>query len=197
MKDRLIQFPVTKNVLCIACTCVLFTFLVALTHVNYCYAIEYLNYTNDKYKVQFQYPAGSILIDQIPPVMAVSSNSTNETFAINYVFDFSVPQWFGTADLQLATTKDFEIARAESEYPVLEYMSPWFTNFHGHKAGTYTLTTKGSDYDKEKIFKMQAWLINIGPHGYYILYDTERTVFDSPEGIESRNHFINSIKFLE
>ena len=78
-------------------------------------------------------------------------------------------------------------------------MSPWFTNFHGHQAGTYVLTTKGSDADEdtERIFKSQEWLVYIGPHVYYIFYESPRDRFDSNDGTEIRNHFINSIRFIE
>jgi hypothetical protein len=170
-----------------------------VTLADYGHAVEYLNYTNNEYKVQFQYPSDSIVLDQTPPMIMVSPNSTEDVFLVIYVFDFNDPQWFGTSDLELATNRQFDSSRTGSEFTVLEYMSPWFTNIHGHKAGTYILTTKGSeaDDDKEKILKTQEWLIHIGPHGYHLVYNAPADEFDSKQGIDSRAHFINSIKFLK
>ena len=43
---------------------------------------------------------------------------------------------------------------------------------------------------------MQLWIMFVGSRHYKINFISTQDMFDSPENIEIRDHFIKSIKFL-
>jgi hypothetical protein len=123
-------------------------------------AIDYSNFTNDAYKVQFQYAFDSLLIDDVRQMVMIISNSTGKgavAMQVSYVIDFKAPQLYGTTDLQVGTNKAFDELPSMSEYQVLDYMLPWFTSIYSHKAGTFMVTTKRSDISEDTMYKDQNW----------------------------------------
>ena len=164
-------------------------------------AIQFSNYTSDKYQIQFQYPSNWELkekmgrFDEGTDLAITSPYLPGGAIYIGYGDDLRSS--FGSPDFTSAFYKLFkeEISRDYSkEYNIIE--KPSFPTIDGQKAGTFLVSSKDKYEDNPSTWGTQMWLVYVGDHGYLITFFTTTDVFDNPENVQVRDHFIKSIKFL-
>ncbi len=176
---------------------VTYALLVITTNANDILALQYTNYTNQKYGIQFEYPSTWILNE--------SKNTVGEGHAIKIyrgnsevgfigvrVFD-DLMRGLGSTNLRSAVNTGFDLMTREFRVKG----SPSFITMDGRDAGTF-LFMNG---DNETSLISQLWITIVGHHGYTFDFiapkDRSYTEdFDSPDNVGIRDHFIKSVKFL-
>jgi hypothetical protein len=164
------------------------TFSLLLVTDNDVFAIEFSNYTSEKFEIEFEYPSDWNIEEKTSrfdsnPSISISKPGTIGMMVILFDKDHK------SSDIEELTNSEFKqytIPGLESK--VIE--SPSFLTIDGEKAGTY-LFTMGNN-----IIATQNWHVYNGNDKYSFGFLASPTEFDSPENIEIRDHFIKSIKFL-
>lgn len=163
------------------------------------FALQYSNYTSDKYQIQLQYPVGwdvtekQSRFDEGTDLKIQSNTSPSGLILMQYLNLTEEPvSDFQTSFYQLyksSITGDYS-----KEVKVIE--QPSFTTIDGQKAGTYLYTTKDKYEDFAVKVAAQYWFVLTGKSGYLLAFDATSNVFDDPQIKEIRDQFIKSIKFL-
>jgi len=172
------------------------TFVVTVTHPVS--AIQYSNYTSDKYQVQFQYPSTWTLnekTNRFETGSEIKIDSPNlDFFGIGYADDLI--RGFGTTNLQSAVIDFLKGITSDytKDYRVIE--SPSFIKIGNESAGTFLYTIQDKYETTPTNIAHQIWIVFVGNHGYTISFLGSPSTFDSPENTEIRDHFLKSIKFL-
>jgi hypothetical protein len=164
------------------------------------FALEYSNYTSDKYQIQFQYPSDWTLHEKTDrfetgtAIQITPNSNPNGFLGIGYEDDLI--RGFGTSDLQSATSAflNYMTSDYSKEYRTIE--APSFVNIDGQKTGTFLFTTEDKYETNPLPIAMQVWLVYVGSHGYNINFMATTDTFDSTQNIEIRDHLIKSLKFL-
>ena len=168
---------------------------------NNAFAIEFSNYTSEKYGVQFQYPSDWIIkektsrVDNDSDIIILDYLSNrnimigcfNSTTPLVNLFDIYGFQTYMTFMHGAATSI------SGKEYKTIK--EPSVTYIDGKETGTFLITEQDKyDYNAIKYAK-QIWIINYDPE-CILSFVSPTTIFDDPENIAIRDHFINSIKFI-
>ena len=177
------------------------TSMFMLTVGNNVFAIEYTNYTSEKYKIQFQYPTDWTVTEKTSRFESGEDISVNPptlsqgSFKIMYGDEDLVTD-YGSSDIQTATYNLLEsFTQGTNEARIIE--KPSFTTIDSQKTGTFLITLE-EKYEKYPIkIATQQWLTFVGDRGCIIGYVASTGSFDNQENIEIRNHFIKSIKLLD
>jgi hypothetical protein len=173
------------------------TFMFLLESLNSALAVEYLNFTSDKYGIQFEYPMAWQIKEKAgrfdPGPEIEVSPSLNTIINIFYTDDLT--KGYGTTDLRNAVYKSFREIMTDyrNEHRAIE--DPSFLKIGGKEAGTFLTTSKDKYEDYASTWGIQNWIVFDNNHGYLISFMTTTDIFDNPENIEIRDHFIKSIKF--
>lgn len=173
------------------------------TPENYAFAIEFSNYTSEKYGIQFEYPEWKIneksRFDSAPDMMIAdfsSSRSFNLGFPISSggslanVLDILGFEKVIQLALHIAT-KGFEEAY---EAKIIE--EPSMMSIDGKETVTFLVTSEDKYEPYAVKYARQFWITNVNDKLYAFKFIAPTTIFDDPENIEIRDHFIKSIKFL-
>lgn len=156
------------------------------------------NYSSNLYQIQFQYPAAWELNEKTSRFdegtdISISGFSPSGLIAIQYLNTST------TQNLDfLSAVYDFFKSSIDSdyskEYKVIE--QPSFVTIDNRKAGTYLFTQKDKYEEFATKWASQIWVVYVGNHGYLLSFMASTNVFDSPEVKNTRDQFIQSIKFL-
>jgi hypothetical protein len=165
---------------------------------NNAFAIEYTNYTSEKYGIQFKYPVDWSLSEKNSRFEEggdIEFKSGTSQFSI---FRYDDPiEAFGSSDLETATEDGLSgYINSMYEFDVRTIEDPSYITIDGQKAGTFLVTFKDKYDDFAVKGANQQWNIFVGDHVYQILNIEPTSSFDSPENTEIRNTFIKSINFL-
>lgn len=168
-------------------------------------ASKYLSHASSKYHVQFQYPSDWELKEKASRFdegtdIEVKHISLFDPGYISITYVDDLTKEFGSSanDLQSAVLKTFKTlvdSDYSTDYRVIEPIS--FTNISGYKAGTFLYTTKDKYKEDPTLFAQQVWVTFVGNKGYLIMFLSPATYFDNQDTAEVRNHFIQSIGFLD
>ena len=186
---------------------VLIGFTMAITSIflmalgNNAFAVEYTNYTSEKYKIQFQYPTDWTVTEKTSRFESGEDISVNPpalskgSFKILYGDEDLVTD-YGSSDIQTATYNLLEsFTQGTKEVRIIE--KPSFTTIDSQKTGTFLITLE-EKYEKYPIkIAAQEWFTFVGDRGYIIGYVASTGSFDNQENMEIRDYFIKSIKFLD
>lgn len=165
-------------------------------------ATELANYTNDKLKIQFQYPSNWTIEEKNSRFdegsdISIQSNSISDTGLISIVYTDNLVEGFGSTDLRTGLYAIFKESIGSDysrEYRVIE--KPSFITIGGVDAGTFLFTDKDKYEDYALKWATQRWIILNNDHGYLISYMSSADTFDNAENTSIRDLFIKSIKFL-
>ena len=170
------------------------TLLFMITLENTAFAIEYKNYTSEKYGIHFEYPSNWTITEKTSRFETGDITITSGTnhFYIYYFNDSeTVNRW---ADVEKATPMWLRSEHNLREDIKMTVETPSYLTIDEQKAGTFLLALNLKEADVEAA--QQFWLVSLGDRIYQIINMELTRNFDNPENIEIRNHFINSIKFL-
>lgn len=192
--------PVQQSiVLATFATTILSMFL--LGSINHIFAVEFSNYTSEKYSIQFQYPSQWELTEKTSRFEEGSdifiSGSILDAEAITIQYADNLEYYFGSSNLETALLAGFnDIKNLAFGQDVRVIEAPSYTTIDNQKAGTYLITMKDK-YDDDAIKTAnQVWEVFVDNHGYLISFVSTANTFDNSENVEIRKQFINSIKFL-
>jgi hypothetical protein len=167
------------------------------------FAVQYSNYTSEKYQIQFQYPSDWEFKEKMNRFeegtdLSIRKISFDNPGAIMISYQNDLIKGFGSTDFTTAFYSAFRDSIGSDysqEYRVIE--QPSFVDIDGQKTGTFLFTMKDKYEDSPQAFAIQNWITFIGNHhGYLIGFWSPTSYFDAPENKEIRDHFISSIKFL-
>lgn len=176
-------------------------FLTLLSNVGDTLALEYVNYTSYKYKIQFQYPSDWIQSEKISnhdrgADISVSKNSGNNGSL------FWIVRGNGTeigSDLQAGlqhVMKMLNESNAPNAYEIIQ--PPSFTTIDGQMAGTFISYSRHRFGDAELETVEQFWLTYVGSVDYYLVaFIAPIQLFTNPDNVMIRSQFINSIRILD
>jgi hypothetical protein len=170
------------------------TLLFMITVENTSFAIEYKNYTSEKYGIQFEYPSNWTVAEKASRFDTgdITIKSGTNHFYIYYFNDLeTVSRW---ADVEKATPMWLRSEHNLREDIKMTIETPSYLTIDKKKAGTFLLALNLKQSGLEAA--QQFWLVSLGDRIYQIINMELTSNFDSPENTEIRNHFINSIKFL-
>ncbi|MDQ5869956.1 MAG: hypothetical protein M3530_09565 [Thermoproteota archaeon] len=196
--DLIKRYLSLTHVLEILIACISFTLLWNVTDT---FALEYVNYTSYKYKIQFQYPSDWIQSEKISnhdrgADISVSKNSGNNGSL------FWIVRGNGTeigSDLQAGLQhimKMLNESNAPNGYEIVQ--SPSFTTIDGQMAGTFITYSRLRFGDTELETVEQFWLTYVGSVDYYLIsFTTPIQSFSNPANEMIRSQFINSIRILD
>ena len=172
-----------------------------LTIGNPAFAVEYTNYTSEKYKIQFEYPSDWIVTEKTSRFESGADVSIDPPslskglFNILYGDDDLVTD-YGSSDIESATYNVLE-SQTQGTYEVRIIEKPSFMTIDNQKTGTFLITLE-KKYEKfPSKMAAQHWLTFVGDKGYIITNIASTGNFDNPENMQIRDHFIKSIKFLD
>jgi hypothetical protein len=190
--------PTCVIVLLIACI-----FLTPLLNGGDTLALEYVNYTSYKYKVQFQYPTDWVQSEKITShdkgadisVSKLSKeNGNGSLFWIVLGNDTAIG-----SNLQAGLEhimKMLNDSNAPNKYEIIQ--PPSFTTIDGQMAGTFISYSRHRFGDAELKTVEQFWLTYVGSVNYYLMaFIAPIQSFSNPDNVISRNQLINSIKLLD
>ena len=164
---------------------------------NQAFAIEYITYTSEKYKIQFEYPSDWTVTEKtsrFDVAHDIKVMSGPSSFSIEHYDDKESIKWASNIE---SATEDLLISFPfyMSIFDISTIEDPSYLTIDGQKAGTFLVLMKDKSDSRLKVANQQ-WIVSAGDRSYQITNMLPATDFDSPENTEIRNHFINSIKFL-
>jgi hypothetical protein len=172
-----------------------------ISNVNGCFALQYANYTSEKYQIQFQYPSDWLIKEKENRFeegsdIAISKNKI-ATGKMGIHFYNDIFENFGSTNLD-SVFADFYKGRTtdDSKYEYRTIESPSFLNIDGQRTGSFLMTFKQKYEINPIIGAVQYWITVVGNNGYMIEFMSTPENFDTPDNIEIRDHFIRSINFL-
>ena len=184
----------------------LFTaFLIAvISSLDGSFALQYTNYTSDKYQIQFQYPStwqivekGSLYED---PSIEITDPSSGEGYIVLAIITIPDYEAKNSSDpylnIRAMTELGLQILKNDSSYEhnLIEY--PSYLTIDGRQAGTFAYMGKPFENPLAS-FTTKQWIVLVGDRYYTWGSGSNSDVFGSPDYTEIRDRFINSIKFLE
>lgn len=167
------------------------------------FAIDFVNHTSDRYKIEFQYPHNWTVeektsrFDESADIQIESGNMIDNGL-ITIVYADNLIEGFGSTDLRTSVYTAFKESITgdySKEYRVIE--KPSFIVIDNLDTGTFLFTSKDKYEDYAIKWARQYWITFNNDKGYLIAYTSSADTFDNPENIEIRDKFINSIRFID
>lgn len=193
------------NPTCIIDLLIACIFLTLLLNGGDTLALEYVNYTSYKYKVQFQYPTNWVQSEKITShdkgadisvskLSKENGNSNGSLFWIVLGNDTAIG-----SDLQAGlqhVMKMLNDSNAPNKYEIIQ--PPSFTTIDGQMTGTFISYSRHRFGDAELETVEQFWLTYVGSVDYYLMaFIAPIQSFSNPDNVIIRNQLINSIKLLD
>lgn len=163
------------------------------------YAAPYTNYTSEKYKIHFDYPADWEVVEKKSGLnegadIELSSHTILGGTVLIFLTNNSASHHM---DLRSYLNQAFNTAISANynrEYNVVE--QPSITTIGNLQAGTFHFTSEDK-YDSSGVrLEIQDWVVKTPNNDYLISYVSTPDVFGKPSSEEFRDHFIKSIRFL-
>ena len=177
------------------------SFTVFIPNVNVSFALQYTDYLSEKYQIAFQYPSDwtieekSSKIEKGTEIEVSDKEIGNGKIGIHFYDDLL--EGFGSTDFDSALS-DFYKHRITDDLK-FEYKTiqpPSLLEIDGHKTGSFHIMFSQKDEIDPISGEVQYWITFVGENGYMIEFLSIPENFDTPDNIEIRDRFINSIDFL-
>jgi len=164
------------------------------------FAIQYSNYTSQKYQIQFEYPSTWALeekknrFDEGYDIRLTSDGLGLDLMAVGYADDLI--RGFGTSDIRSAVTNFYDevIGAYTQDFRTIE--PPSFITIDGRNTGTFLVTAKEKYATNPYTIATQVWITFVDNRAYTFTFLSTPENFDNPTNTEVRDHFIKSVKFL-
>lgn len=178
-------------------------FLTLLLNGSDTFALQYVNYTSYKYKIQFQYPADWVQSEKISShdkgadisvrKFSKENTSNGSLFWIVLGNDTTIG-----SDLQAGLQHVMKMLNDSNALNIYEIIQPpSFTTIDGQMAGTFISYSRHRFGDAELETVEQFWLTYVGSLDYYLMsFIAPIQSFNSSDNAMIRNHLVNSIKLL-
>jgi hypothetical protein len=177
------------------------TSIILLTIGNNAFAVEYTNYTSEKYKIKFDYPSDWTVTEKIsrfdsgPDINIESPTLSKGSFNIVYDDEDLITE-LGASDIETTTYSMLE-SETRGKYDIKIIEKPSFITIDNQKTGTYLITLEEKYEDFPIKRANQKWVTIVGDRFYLLSTMGSTNSFDNPENIEIRDHLLKSIKFLD
>ena len=163
-------------------------------------ALQYVNYTSYKYKIQFQYPTNWQQTEKIDNKdkgvdIAVTKNS-NTSMATFWIIlgngtKLGSDLQAGIKNLNESLMNIYKTNAYETIEP------PAIITINGQLTATFINSLAYKEDDIVFAFFEQTWLVYVGSKDYYLIgFKAPVSSFNDPENLQVRNQFIKSMKFL-
>ncbi len=162
-------------------------------------ALQYSNYTSDKYQIQLQYPTDWDVTEKQSRFdkgtdLKIQSASLPGGLMLMQYLNFTEEPISDFQTLLYQMYKSSITGDYSKEIKVIE--QPSFMTIDGQRAGTFLYTTKDKYEEFAPKVGAQNWIVLTGNHGYLLSFSAVSNVVDDAQNIEIRDHFIKSINFL-
>lgn len=179
-------------------------FLTLLLNGGDALALQYVNYTSYKYKIQFQYPTDWVQSEKLSShdkgadisvsKLSKENTSNGSLFWIVLGNDTAIG-----SDLQAGlqhVMKMLNESNSLNKYEIIQ--PPSFTTIDGQMAVTFISYSRHRFGDAELETVEQFWLTYVGSVDYYLMsFISPIQSFSNSDNTMIRNQLVNSIKLLD
>ena len=180
---------------------ILSNLIIFLPNTNGSFALQFTDYTSEKYQIQFQYPSDWLIKEKAnrsdEGAEIDISNKKIAAGKLRLHFYDDLLESFGTTNLDAAFTKFYSATTTddnEYEFKIIE--SPSFGSVDSQRTGSFLMTFKQKNEIDPITGAVKYWITFAGNSGYKIEFMATPENFDTPDNIEIRDQFIESIIFL-
>lgn len=180
---------------------ILSNLIIFLPNINGSFALQFTDYTSEKYQIQFQYPSDWLIKEKANRSDEGSeidiSNKKIAAGKLRIHFYDDLLESFGTTNLDAAFTKFYSATTTddnEYEFKIIE--SPSFGSVDSQRTGSFLMTFKQKNEIDPITGAVKYWITFAGNSGYKMEFMATPENFDTPDNIEIRDQFIESIIFL-
>jgi hypothetical protein len=163
--------------------------------------LQFTDYTSEKYQIQFQYPSDWLIKEKAnrsdEGAEIDISNKKIAAGKLRIHFYDDLLESFGTTNLDAAFTKFYSATTTddnEYEFKIIE--SPSFGSVDSQRTGSFLMTFKQKNEIDPITGAVKYWVTFAGNSGYKMEFMATPENFDTPDNIEIRDQFIESIIFL-
>lgn len=169
--------------------------------INGSFALQFTDYSSEKYQIQFQYPSDWLIKEKAnrsdEGAQIDISNKKIAAGKLRIHFYDDLLESFGTSNLDAAFTKFYSATTTddnEYEFKIIE--SPSFVTIDSQRTGSFLLMFKQNNEVDPITGAVKYWITFVGNSGYKMEFMATPENFDTPDNIEIRDQFIESIVFL-
>lgn len=169
--------------------------------INGSFALQFTDYSSEKYQIQFQYPSDWLIKEKAnrsdEGAQIDISNKKIAAGKLRIHFYDDLLESFGTSNLDAALTKFYSVTTTddnEYEFKIIE--SPSFVTIDNQRTGSFLLMFKQKNEVDPITGAVKYWITFVGNSGYKMEFMATPENFDTPDNIEIRDQFIESIVFL-
>lgn len=169
--------------------------------INGFFALQFTDYSSEKYQIQFQYPSDWLIKEKAnrsdEGAQIDISNKKIAAGKLRIHFYDDLLESFGTSNLDAAFTKFYSATTTddnEYEFKIIE--SPSFVTIDNQRTGSFLLMFKQKNEVDPITGAVKYWITFVGNSGYKMEFMATPENFDTPDNIEIRDQFIESIVFL-
>lgn len=169
--------------------------------INGSFALQFTDYSSEKYQIQFQYPSDWLIKEKAnrsdEGAEIDISNKKIAAGKLRVHFYDDLLESFGTSNLDAAFTKFYSATTTddnEYEFKIIE--SPSFVTIDNQRTGSFLLMFKQKNEVDPITGAVKYWITFVGNSGYKMEFMATPENFDTPDNIEIRDQFIESIVFL-
>lgn len=169
--------------------------------INGSFALQFTDYSSEKYQIQFQYPSDWLIKEKAnrsdEGAQIDISNKKIAAGKLRVHFYDDLLESFGTSNLDAAFTKFYSATTTddnEYEFKIIE--SPSFVTIDNQRTGSFLLMFKQKNEVDPITGAVKYWITFVGNSGYKMEFMATPENFDTPDNIEIRDQFIESIVFL-
>ncbi len=180
---------------------ILSNLIIFLPNINGSFALQFTDYTSEKYQIQFQYPSDWLIKEKAnrsdEGAEIDISNKKIAAGKLRIHFYYDLLERFGTTNLDAAFTKFYSATTTddnEYEFKIIE--SPSFGSVDSQRTGSFLMTFKQKNEIDPITGAVKYWITFVGNSGYKMEFMATPENFDTPDNIEIRDQFIESIIFL-
>jgi hypothetical protein len=180
---------------------ILSNLIIFLPNINGSFALQFTDYTSKKYQIHFQYPSDWLIKEKAnrsdEGAEIDISNKKIAAGKLRIHFYDDLLESFGTTNLDAAFTKFYSATTTddnEYEFKIIE--SPSFGSVDSQRTGSFLMTFKQKNEIDPITGAVKYWITFAGNSGYKMEFMATPENFDTPDNIEIRDQFIESIIFL-
>ena len=180
---------------------ILSNLIIFLPNINGSFALQFTDYTSEKYQIQFQYPSDWLIKEKAnrsdEGAEIDISNKKIAAGKLRIHFYDDLLESFGTTNLDAAFTKFYSATTTddnEYEFKIIE--SPSFGSVDSQRTGSFVMTFEQKNEIDPITGAVKYWITFVGNSGYKMEFMATPENFDTPDNIEIRDQFIESIIFL-
>ena len=175
--------------------------IIFLPSFNGSFALQFTDYTSEKNQIQFQYPSDWQIkekanrFDEGSQIDISNKKIAAGKLQIHYYNDLL--EGFGSTNLDAVFAKfytDTTTDDNEYEYKVIE--SPSFVRIDSQRTGSFLMTFKQKNEIDPITGAVKYWITFVGNSGYMMQFMATPQNFNTPDNIEIRDQFIESIVFI-